>query len=165
MGRPIWRTVFEHINAHAVEGGTGHLLEAAVLALNGGALLAQAAVGQGHGEVIAVVEGFPLHRQRDLLGEILLLGMDDDTPAVAGEHLLHFSHGGIVRAGRAGVIFAPVGAAVHTFQQGAAVPADLGCVKEHGVCGAHFQRLVNVFLCVFCGFTSHRDRLRVNFCL
>ena len=45
---------FEHVDAHTVEGRTGLTLKAAVLAGDGGAFLAQAAIAHGEGEIIAL---------------------------------------------------------------------------------------------------------------
>ena len=130
---------FEHINAHAVESRPGFEGIAAFTAGVAGAGFAQAAVAHGKSEVVAVAESLAFQMEGNLLGDVLVMAADDDAPGIAAEHFFILFHGGAAGTGRAGEALAPVVAAEHAFEQGAAVKANLGNMERGGADGTHVK--------------------------
>ncbi len=95
------------------------------------AFCAQCTVGEGKSEVFSTQECFSLEDKRYLLGLSLVAGMDDDAAPVPPQYffILPWQEG--TGTGGTGVIFPPISATEHAFEECAGIKYDILNGKDH----------------------------------
>ena len=81
---------FEDVYSDGLEGGSCFFRVGAVVVAVSGAFAADGAIAERKGEVAAFEEGLPLDFEGDVLRELFICRVDDDSPYIFFEYLAVF---------------------------------------------------------------------------